>query len=194
MGVSTDGFGLPDEAAIYIEEVRGYRYWQMTPNGTLRSLVHPKYWWPATSTETAKCKYSDDFVRREGMTLRLVRDDLWYLNPFFEKMTKHGSIPEPNCFCGFWAWYTPEDALNPDLKLLGGHHLTDLCLGVVMGSGKIIPGTIGFRAEKMRIEALIPCHNWNSKIDWGNKVVINKEELVSRFPPQNIPWREEQTT
>lgn len=54
-------------------------------------------------------------------------------------------IPKLGCGCGFWAYFRREDS----------HNVGGLVQGIVEAQGRIIAGTLGFRAEKARIVALV---------------------------------------
>jgi hypothetical protein len=59
---------------------------------------------------------------------------------------KHLS-PQLGCFCGFYAAYHPDGLINAP----GTHDFLNQKLAVVEASGRIVLGTKGFRAEKMKI-------------------------------------------
>lgn len=54
-------------------------------------------------------------------------------------------IPSAACLCGLYGWYNPQYAL---------HEHTGDVVGVIEVSGRILMGTMGFRAERARIIAL----------------------------------------
>lgn len=51
-------------------------------------------------------------------------------------------VPTSRCSCGIYGWYEPENAMRLH---------TGAVVGVVEFSGRIVMGTVGFRAEKARI-------------------------------------------
>jgi hypothetical protein len=56
-------------------------------------------------------------------------------------------VPEEDCGCGFWAYWTADAAGNP-------HSFEVPVLGVIEGYGKTLIGERGFRCAKARIAAL----------------------------------------
>lgn len=72
----------------------------------------------------------------------------------FEQNFKEHKSPEISCYCGIYAHYLP-------LESYARHHAS--VFGVIEGSGKILMGTRGYRAEKAKILALAGyglCNEW----------------------------------
>jgi hypothetical protein len=90
------GYSEAGEAALAAGSVRGYRWWGLTPGGTLLGMHAP--WEPGENT--ARC---------------LIRD--------FESAAVHpdSGVPAKGCHCGFYAWWTvqPRYATGSLLPVLG---------------------------------------------------------------------------
>lgn len=61
-------------------------------------------------------------------------------------------VPASGCGCGFWAYWTIENASRHD----NTSNIQLPVLGVVEGVGRVIHGELGFRAQKVRLVALHP--------------------------------------
>lgn len=106
------------------------------------------------------------------------------------------SPPDGNCGCGFYAAHTLNNLLNaPGIVWYQPHltatmsHLTSV-IGVVEAFGKVVVGTKGFRAEKMRVVALA---NYTPQDDRESLHQSNPEEkwmplwqLMDKYPPDNL--------
>ena len=102
------------------------------------SPTYPFTWKPGVNVAT----HVDPYTRIFGRTPSTVRN-------------VDGSIhraPQSNCSCGFYVYGTPHQADR------FSNHATNSVMGIVKASGRIIVGTLGFRAEKVEIVGLFP---WN---------------------------------
>jgi hypothetical protein len=100
--------------------------------------------------------------------------------------------PREGCTCGFYGYYTP-DLID---KTFNDNSWT--CCAAVEVWGKVILGTKGFRAEKMRILGIVPPREigWSGdvgRIFWDR--VVRKHDvpgyrhvgaLVDAHPPQDV--------
>lgn len=112
----------------------------------------------------------------------------------------HHPAPNEGCGCGIYAWYTPGDAGAGTCHEWVVNQ-SSYVFGVIAASGKIVPGTKGFRAERARILGLFEkpdatCGYDFEPVDWDHykarypdvKFASSVEELTSWFPPQDVPW------
>lgn len=166
-----------DEEAVYPGTLLGYRYWR-TDNRVLRSVIWDVPWDRPTVTAVCRDEYG------------LLLDD--------EQAPLH-SAPWQECCCGFYGWYTSEEALSNHVSNWGlgdpEHRSDALIFGTIAASGKVIPGTIGFRAEKAQILGVV-----GQGMAWASvatdfearypdvAVAESIEDLIRRFPPQDVPW------
>ena len=118
-----------------VGEIRGFRWWRVTPRGWLRSPWHSNGRWEA-GPNPALC------MRPDGSHHS-------HLN---------GS-PEVACTCGIYALHalpadSPEKLRNPwgIAATASGDH--GLVFGVAAGHGHVLVGTTGWRAERARVLAL----------------------------------------
>lgn len=113
--------------------------------------------------------------------------------------------PKKGCQCGVYGWYTPEEALrNHAAEKYGLSKNQGLVLGVVKAAGKIVPGTVGFKAEKVIIEALAldnvhpaDCEQcalteFKGYPNFADhypsiRYFDTHEELVAAYPPEPLP-------
>jgi hypothetical protein len=124
-----------DRSECVVGEIRGFRWWRVTPRGWLRSPWHSNGRWEA-GANPARCVRSDSAHRGHP----------------------NGS-PDVACACGFYALHAlPTD---PPEKLHNVWGLTatssgdhGLVFGVAGGHGHVLVGTTGWRAEHARILAL----------------------------------------
>ena len=87
----------------------------------------------------------------------------------------HDRSPTLGCGCGFYAYY----------NAISGYGYGDL-IGSVKAHGKIILGTLGFRAEYMEIEALCSVDRGCYADAYGVPRFPTLEELLENFPPSNV--------
>lgn len=129
------------EIRTFPGRLRGYRYFRMcAPAMCLHSVVWNSLdtWWDKDEKQ-AECQ-----------------------NPWYRE-ERCADSPGLDCRCGFYGWYEPGIALNNQHNHEVGLELQPenvLVFGVVSASGNIVPGTVGFRAERMKIEAL--CVGWTT--------------------------------
>ena len=119
--------------------ILGYRVWTTEVNDIRTKLRshHANYTW------------------KPGENIATYFGDAWIgLSPSSE----HPVIPctEYDCPCGFWAYDTPEHALN------GSQASHKNVLGVVLGYGRVLLGESGWRAEKARIIGI--AHGWRTDL------------------------------
>lgn len=152
------------EPALVPDALRGYRTWQPSHDG-LRS-TGALYQWPQPAPHVATC------LRRQ-MLHGLVED---HPDP----------APGRQCVCGFYGWYTPADTRIVRAPVWGS----------VRATGRVVLGTHGFRAERVEVEAVVvedlqrglyePARVEAMLRDRGFTVCRSREELLERFPPQDM--------
>jgi hypothetical protein len=96
------------------------------------------------------------------------------------KVTKeYAPIPSPNCSCGIYARYFPQDL---DDILHSTIYNGPSVIGVIAASGNIELGTRGFRAEKAKILGVA---SW-LKNDFGIECFANLPQLVAKYSPSDL--------
>jgi hypothetical protein len=120
--------------------VRGFRWWRINGSWLISPWRGDVRW--ARDDNVASC-----LGRR------------WFL-----RWKEHGGhhergVPDPECSCGFYAMLrTPSDGIDPpgcwplNPSLSGGP--VSLVFGAVRGSGRVILGEYGWRAEHAQVDAL----------------------------------------
>lgn len=82
------------------------------------------------------------------------------------------AVPDEDCACGFWAYWTIGNAPNP-------HGFAIPVLGVIEGYGRTLIGDRGFRCQKARIVAL---HFPGAQRSLMSRRPASFEEWLSRAP------------
>jgi hypothetical protein len=143
--------------------LRGYRTWRLrrrdVPEGMLPMTSLTRRHVVWTPTLTARCAASDLEMRKV---------------PEFEDH----SAPHLGCNCGIYAWYTPDDTAR----------LKGRIFGAVEASGLVLMGDRGFRAERVRVVAVV---TRKSKLavacqQAGITVYAHRRELVGAYPPEDV--------
>lgn len=94
----------------------------------------------------------------------------------------HDDVPRLDCSCGFYASYTYDHLL---LAQQSGA-TSEGILGVVEASGKIVLGTRGFRAEKMRILALSGDNHIGTFVGGSIPVYNVIDTMLEKYPPDDV--------
>jgi hypothetical protein len=123
-----------------VGEIRGFRWWRVTPRGWLRSPWHGNTRWEV-GANVARCVQASRCYQRPSIS-----------HP-------EGS-PNIDCACGFYALH--DIPTNPSAKFHNAWELSattsganhGLVFGVAGGHGHILVGTTGWRAEHARVLAL----------------------------------------
>lgn len=173
------GWGNTGGEPLYLGGITGYRYWRISEEGLLKSVSQGYAWSRADKELNATCLLEDN---------------------------KHPA-PESSCRCGFYAWYTPEDARRNHVN--SGYGITTsyfpynagsgnsiLVLGAAFVSGLIVPGTEGMRAEKMKpLGVVITTIKHKVRVLTFQqtyptvKIFPSSDALVKHFPPEkDVPW------
>lgn len=142
-GFSDDETAAPPLALGYW---RGYRGWGLRKLGTHGALTLGGAYgwpWPAVPREERAAQQSRLYVA----TCQLSDED-GMISSWDDEAEKyvqvpHGAVPSKDCSCGFWAYWNPDDSTY-----------RFPVAGVIRGSGKAVRGPLGFRAGKVRIQAL----------------------------------------
>lgn len=130
-------------------ELIGFRYWRMHSDGSsIESVTRPNHTW-SIEGNVADCDTDISHVLARPAD----RD---------AELIPHGESPAQWCKCGFYAWYKASEAVRNhgrgDFGLWNASLLSPtsvLIFGAIAASGRIIPGTTGFRAEKARLLGLM---------------------------------------
>ena len=119
-GAGEPGYGGPDLA---LGSVSGYRWWAVDGSLARSQVLRGMHaaWTPGENT--ARCLAGHRF----------------HLD---------STVPDSACYCGFYAWWHPQDQIPPVPALYVP------AFGVVQGYGRVLIGTKGFRCAKARILAL----------------------------------------
>jgi hypothetical protein len=148
--------------------LRGYRTWRLlgrrthVPDGSLplTSVSRRRVVW--CPSVTARCKRGDAGMR--GQSAPTLDDD----HP----------APQVGCGCGIYGWYSPSDT-----------SMVSACVfGVVEASGLILMGERGFRAETVKIVAVV---TRNRRVATacaraGISVYRRRRDLVRDYPPEDL--------
>lgn len=98
-------------------------------------------WWNLSAPSVA-------FFRQDEMPALCGVQGTWRMGENIARCGRTGHlVPDEDCGCGFWAYWTLEAAANPHGFLLP-------VLGVIEGYGRTMLGERGFRCAKARIVAL----------------------------------------
>ncbi len=120
------------EIDVAAGSVIGVRSWKVY-NGKLVGAFNFT-WTPGRPVYQARCLAA-------GLT------PLWY--PVTGWLKRDHPVPVLGCMCGFWAYW--------NRAYVPYHAISDFPVtGVVEGFGKAVIGSLGFRAERVRIKALAP--------------------------------------
>lgn len=169
---------------VYPGGIVCYRYWRITEGGKLKAVAQDSRWTPENNE--AVCVPSG----RPSVHL----------------------APQQGCKCGFYGWYTVEEAkLNHGNSQIGlgaqgpfSHTGSPLVLGAVFLSGQFVPGTLGMRAQYAKPLAIIltqrQLENIKPEIFSAFKKYYEKleifstvSEMVAKFPPEDVPWAEKKS-
>lgn len=88
----------------------------------------------------------------------------------------HGESPSKSCTCGFYAHYDPNTDFYPDMdwNMSQGDSYGDdqriLVKAVVEGTGRVVMGTKGVRAQKLKIVALAPDWTKYRSREWSRSL------------------------
>jgi hypothetical protein len=100
--------------------------------------------------------------------------------------------PEAGCSCGYWAYYNPAhlDKINQYLTPANVH-----VTGSISAHGKVILGTVGFKAERVVVEALClqnpasrayPSAAELTAERYELPLFVRYEEMLEAFPPVDV--------
>lgn len=128
---STGMRGFTGDPEMAVGSVTGYRWWNMGL-GAFKGLTgaYGGSWAPEEEVYEAECRRSG----RWGATYGL---------------DGHHPVPDPDCGCGFWAYWRPESNNS-----FGGSYTFAVVQGVLEGFGMVLIGDKGFRAGKARLKGL----------------------------------------
>jgi hypothetical protein len=148
--------------------LRGYRTWRLlgrrthVPDGSLplTSVSQRRVVW--CPSLRARCKRGD--AGMPGQSASTLDDD----HP----------APQVGCGCGIYGWYSPSDTSMVSARVFG----------VIEASGLILMGERGFRAETVKIVAVV---TRNRRVATacaraGISVYRRRRDLVRDYPPEDL--------
>jgi hypothetical protein len=148
--------------------LRGYRTWRLlgrrthVPDGVLplTSVSRRRVVWGPSLT--ARCKRGDAGMRG-GQSVSTLDDH---------------PAPQMGCGCGIYGWYSPADTGIVSARVFG----------VVEASGLILMGERGFRAETVRIVAVVTRNRRVATACAGAGISVyrRRRELVRDYPPEDL--------
>lgn len=92
--------------------------------------------------------------------------------------TCDGRSPSRRCTCGIYGWYDPDDQ-----RLVPG-----ALFGAVEATGRVILGSHGFRAEKVRVLGVTSIYDRLRELagEHGYPVYDSRAELLEAFEPDDV--------
>jgi hypothetical protein len=131
------GIRIPD----YLGEVSGWRAWKRVGTPAVPRLMS------VTATS-----FSVEHV-----------DAIWPTNRWYDAQCPHGhkgdEIPSEGCKCGIYAARDRDQLVSLGYGVYGKQDAR--VIGEVAFSGKVIPGSQGFRAQRARVKRLfVPYEDW----------------------------------
>ncbi len=148
--------------------LRGYRTWRVlrrrthVPDGALplTSVTRRRVVWGPSLT--ARCKRGDAGMR--GLWSSTLDDD--------------HAAPRAGCGCGIYGWYSPTDTGMVSARVFG----------VVEASGLVLMGERGFRAQTVKIVAVVTRNRRvaTACVRAGIPVYRRRRQLVRDYPPEDL--------
>lgn len=155
--------------------LRGYRAWRLGPQGLIST--NQPYAWKVTNEAT--CMAVSAVNRGCGMP----GCSLCGGSRITAMRPEDHPAPRASCGCGFYGWYSLEDT-----RIVQGD-----VVGVFEGSGKVVMGGHGFRAERARLLGCIITPAVRALPDFldryaGGEMLwaSDREELLRAFPPDDV--------
>jgi hypothetical protein len=185
MGVTSasgmQGFGDAQFPDIIASSLFGQRYWNINSEQMLTSITKNEYQWVPGKNE-AICLRNKDIVGLEMMGRTQPNGTM---SAPFKLLHETESLPIDVCGCGFWAYWSEQNAVRQNNKTA--------VAGVMEGWGKLIVGPNGFRAQYARIVALCPPTEAKAWLNLpamraqypGVKWYDDFEEMVAMHPTPN---------
>jgi hypothetical protein len=148
--------------------LRGYRTWRLlgrrthVPDGSL----------PLTSVSRRRVVWCP------SLTARCERGDAGMQAQSASTLDDDHPAPKVGCGCGIYGWYSPSDASMVSARVFG----------LVEASGLILMGERGFRAESVKIVAVV---TRNRRVATacaraGIAVYRRRRDLVRDYPPEDL--------
>lgn len=183
------------ERSLITEPIIGYRIWFYKENESYLRSLNGERW--INAEMVAECKAGDRHPTRYHY-------DHSHFNAYFEEqedanlkflpmqVTKElAPIPSPNCSCGIYARYFPQDL--DDLLHTTSYHGPSV-IGAILASGNVELGTRGFRAEKAKVLGVVVpyldnFHKRDQKWfedNFGIECFANLPQLVEKYSPSDL--------
>lgn len=159
------GEKFANSGELVASTLRGYRSWKLSTDR--RNKLY------AVSMDT------------EWESKNIIADCVGNQSVWWTSGDQHSDVPLATCTCGIYGWYEPENALSLH---------TGAVVGVVEFSGRILMGSVGFRAEKARIVGIAP----GSRGDWAAvrksiRILETIEEYVTAQAGVGIEYKKIQS-
>ena len=144
--------------------LRGYRTWQFDGTHLVACNFDGVRWLPGRNEavcmrdEDCKCIHCDRVRKERGTVARQTH-----------------LAPQGDCTCGFYAKHKP-----------GGYDTRGTFIGIIKAYGKVILGTLGFRAQYAEIEALAIHHvigRLSGLAQYEVPIFADPRVMVEQFPP-----------
>lgn len=145
-----------------VGSLTGIRCWRVTPDGTLLAVNHSYRYAPGENK--AGCAM--------GLPMGTVRVDY----PRVTHLDHHAGVQW--CSCGFYAYYSGGDTYN---QYAGYETIT----GIVQAYGRCTYGRNGFRAEKLKILAIVNPFLTDAEV----RDQAKNDQKVGEHPIPKIPMR-----
>lgn len=138
------------EAPDYFEPIMGVREWPVDEEGYLHSLTGKGDRWEPGEEQAAKClrPHYGALISVIGARFNPVTGVFKLDEP--EEEPKH-EAPTKGCMCGLYAWYDRDCAEEHGDGPLGMQRVR----GVVSARGRVVLSEYGFKAEYMKLEAIV---------------------------------------
>jgi len=157
----------------------GYRFISsahLRENGVLHSVSNSSYW--DTEKLIAECStlaQAHATVSSQRMIDRRVPDE--FVENCINMINQHETVPMTTCSCGIYGWYSPWESMTK--------HYGEV-IAAIENKGKIVMGSLGFRAAESKIVAVCPSpvkqiHNHQYNVPPGVAVTPTVlQDIISR--------------
>lgn len=123
-----------------------FRGWQVTRDGWLRSVISNERWYPGEVKEAGCVKVYMAALQGYAMPIRVYRPPPEFEDPCAKP-------PTLRCACGIWALKEPMTFYTTQTSFMFTGSAT--VFGLIEISGRIVEGSLGYRAQLARLKALM---------------------------------------
>ena len=158
---------------VAVVSLSAWRVWGVSPELDLLSVFKSDVW-PRGEPVDARCLSAGPYQ---------------YYPPGFPAETIAGhDAPQSDCMCGLYAWLDPrfiesEGWAHTERDGWRDDKVSHLVLGRVSVFGRVVPTTLGYRAQRMRPKALVRDH---PHVGTGAQVT----EVAARYGLPLVDWEE----